>query len=93
MIASFHDEPTRSIWEGRFTRRLLSQIQSVARRKLRMLDAAKRLDDLRIPPVNRLVLLAGDRAGQHSICITDQWRVCFVWNDGNADRVEICDDH
>ena len=93
MISSFHDEPTRSIWEGRFTRRLPSQIQTVARRKLRMLDAARRLDDLRIPPANRLEALAGDRAGQHSIRINDQWRICFVWNDGNADRVEICDYH
>jgi len=93
MIASFHDEPTRSIWEGRFARRLPSQIQTVARRKLRMLDAAQRLDDLRIPPANRLEQLSGNRAGQHSIRINDQWRICFVWNDGNAERVEICDYH
>lgn len=70
-----------------------SQIQAVARRKLRMLNAAQHSDDLRIPPANRLEALAGDRAGQHSIRINDQWRICFVWNNGNAERVEICDYH
>jgi toxin HigB-1 len=67
--------------------------QEVARRKLRMINAAQRLDDLRIPPANRLEALSGDRAGQHSIRINDQWRVCFVWNQGHAERVEICDYH
>lgn len=93
MIASFHNEPTESIWKGLFTKKLPNQIQEVARRKLRMLHAAQHLDDLRIPPANRLELLSGDRAGQHSIRINDQWRICFVWNNGNAERVEICDYH
>lgn len=93
MITSFHTEATECIWQGRFTKKLPNQIQEIARRKLRMLNAAQRLDDLRIPPANRLEWLSGDRTGQHSIRINDQWRICFVWNDGNADRVEICDYH
>ena len=65
----------------------------MARRKLRMLNNAQRIEDLRIPPNNRLETLKGDRAGQWSIRINEQWRVCFVWNDGRASRVEICDYH
>jgi proteic killer suppression protein len=80
-------------WQGHFTRKLPNQIQAIARRKLRMLNNARTLDDLRIPPANRLEKLSGDRAGQHSIRINDQWRVCFVWEGGNASRVEICDYH
>lgn len=93
MIASFHDAATEQVWRGYFTKKLPNQIQAVARRKLRMLNNARRLDDLRIPPNNRLEALAGDRAGQWSIRINDQWRVCFVWNDGHAEAVEICDYH
>jgi toxin HigB-1 len=93
MIASFYDNESRKIWEGEFSRRLPTQIQSVARRKLRMLNNSRRIDDLRIPPQNRLEKLSGDRDGQWSIRINDQWRVCFVWNDGTASRVEICDYH
>lgn len=93
MIASFHDAATESIWNGVFTRKLPNQIQAVARRKLRMIANARRLDDLRVPPNNRLEMLSGDRAGQHSVRINDQWRVCFVWNEGHAERVEICDYH
>ena len=72
-----------------------SDIAAVARRKLRMLDAAARarLDDLRVPPANRLEALAGARAGQHSIRINDQWRLCFVWANSNAHEVEIVDTH
>lgn len=93
MILSFRDEATESVWKGEFARSLPNQIQAVARRKLRMLNNARALDDLRVPPNNRLEKLSGDRAGQHSIRINDQWRVCFAWNDGNAERVEICDYH
>lgn len=93
MIASFHDNETRKIWAGQFSRRLPNQIQAVARRKLRMLNNAHRIDDLRIPPQNRLEKLAGDRDGQWSVRINDQWRVCFVWSEGSASRVEICDYH
>ena len=70
-----------------------ANVAKVARRKLRMLDSASKLDDLRIPPGNRLEALSRDRAGQHSIRINDQWRVCFVWADGNAHAVEIIDYH
>jgi len=93
MITSFHDGATESIWNGDFTKKLPNQIQAVARRKLRMVNNARQIDDLRIPPNNRLELLSGDRAGQWSIRINDQWRVCFIWNAGHAERVEICDYH
>jgi proteic killer suppression protein len=93
MITDFHDEETLKVWNGEFSRRLPSQIQDVARRKLRMLHNAQRIEDLRIPPNNRLEALKGNRAGQWSIRINDQWRVCFEWNEGQANRVEICDYH
>lgn len=93
MIASFHDEETEKIWRGEFSRKLPQQIQAVARRKLRMLNNARTLDDLRSPPNNRLEPLLGDRAGQYSIRINDQWRVCFIWKQGYAERVQICDYH
>lgn len=93
MILTFQNEATRSVWQGEFTRKLPNQIQAVARRKLRMLNNVRSLDDLRIPPNNRLETLKGDRAGQHSIRINDQWRVCFVWAGSNAESVEICDYH
>jgi len=73
--------------------RLPNNIQAVARRKLRMLNNAKTLDDLRIPPANRLEALKGKRKGQHSIRINDQWRICFVWSNGDANKVEIVDYH
>ena len=87
MIASFHDNETQRIWEGQFSRRLPNQIQAVARRKLRMLNNARRIVDLRVPPQNRLEKLPGNRDGQWSIRINDQWRVCFDWNEGTASRV------
>jgi proteic killer suppression protein len=93
MILTFHDAATECVWRGEFTRKLPNQIQAVARRKLRMINNARRLDDLRIPPNNRLEARAGDRQGQWSIRINDQWRVCFEWQDGNAARIEICDYH
>jgi proteic killer suppression protein len=93
MITSFRDEPTEAIWRGQFTKKLPNQIQAIARRKLRMVNAAQSLSDLRIPPANRLEALAGDRSGQHSIRINDQWRICFIWVNGNAENVEICDYH
>jgi len=91
MISSLHDDATESIWRGEFTKKLPNQIQSVAQRKLRMLNNARRIDDPRIPPNNRLEMLSGDRAGQWSIRINDQWRVCFSWNEGHVEDVEICD--
>lgn len=73
------------------SRRLPNNIQAVARRKLRMLNNAKTLDDLRIPPANRLEALKGKRKGQHNIRINNQWRICFVWSNGDANKVEIVD--
>lgn len=93
MIASFRDKRTAAVFQGQMPKGFPSAIAPAARRKLRMLDAAARLDDLRAPPGNRLEALAGDRAGQHSIRINDQWRVCFAWADGNAHDVEIVDYH
>ena len=93
MIRSFNDKDVELIWLGIASRRLPSGIQSVARRKLRMLNAAAALDDLLIPPANRLEALKGKRKGQFSIRINDQWRVCFQWKDGDAYDVEIVDYH
>ena len=93
MIVSFADKETERIWNGQTSLRLPIQIQAVARRKLRMLDAAQRLDDLRIPPANRLEMLKGARAGQHGVRINEQWRICFVWRDGQCAEVEIVDYH
>ena len=93
MIASFRDKETATIWVGQRSRRLPSDIQAVALRKLRLLNNAQRLDDLRVPPANRLEALKGDRSGQHSIRINDQWRICFIWREGHAHQVEIVDYH
>ena len=93
MIRSFRDKRTETIYQGRRTRGLAVDIQQRARRKLRMIDAATVIDDLRIPPSNRLEKLKGDRRGQYSIRINDQWRICFVWNDNSASDVEIVDYH
>ena len=93
MIKTFKDRDTQGIWEGRVSRRLPNNIQAIARRKLRMLNNAKTLADLRIPPANRLEALKGKRKGQHSIRINNQWRICFVWSKGDANRVEIVDYH
>ncbi len=84
---------TEVIWQGTVSRKLPGDIQQVARRKLRMLNNAKVLEDLRIPPNNRLEALKGTRKGQHSIRINKQWCICFVWVDGIATRVEIVDYH
>jgi len=93
MIGSFHDAETRKVWTGQVSRKLPSQIQVVARRKLRMLSAARGISDLRSPPNNRLEKLRGDRMGQWSIRVNAQWRICFEWREGSVERVEICDYH
>ncbi|MGJ4900925.1 type II toxin-antitoxin system RelE/ParE family toxin [Bradyrhizobium sp. HKCCYLS2058] len=93
MIQSFADRETELIWSGRRSRRLPSDIQDVALRKLRLLNQARVLDDLRMPPGNRLEALKADRVGQHSIRINDQWRICFVWDDRGPAHVEIVDYH
>ena len=93
MIRSFADPETNRIWNGERSRKLPDDIQDRALIRLRMLNRAESLDDLRNPPGNRLHALKGDRAGQHSISINMQWRICFVWRDGGADGVEITDYH
>ena len=93
MIRNFADKEAEKIRDGVPSRRLPADIQQVARRKLRMLDNALTLEDLRIPPANRLEALKSDRKGQHSIRINDQWRLCFRWKDGDAHDVEIVDYH
>jgi proteic killer suppression protein len=93
MIRSFRSRETAMIWEGRASRRLPRDIQDRALRKLRQLAAAMALDDLRLPPSNRLEALRGVRAGQMRIRINDQWRICFRWSDGDASAVEIVDYH
>lgn len=93
MISSFADQETERVWDGSGSRRLPPTIQPVARRKLRMLAAAASLDDLRVPPGNRLEALKGRRLGQFSIRINDQWRICFRWRDGEAYEVAIVDYH
>jgi toxin HigB-1 len=93
MIRSFIDRETERIWNGERSRKISRDIQDRALLRLRMLNGAKGLDDLRNPPSNRLHALKDDRAGQHSISINRQWRICFVWRDGGADGVEITDYH
>ncbi len=93
MIKSFRSRETEKIWNGIRSKRLPQSIQQIARRKLRMLNNARSINDLRVPPANRLEMLRGNRKGQHSIRINDQWRICFVWMDGDAVNVEIVDYH
>jgi toxin HigB-1 len=93
MIRSFASRETERIWNGVGSRRLPTDIANKALVKLRLLDGARSLDDLRVPPGNRLERLRGDRARQHSIRINDQWRICFTWQDGAAYDVEIVDYH
>ena len=92
MIRSFRDRETERVFRRERTRTLAPDVQRIAQRKLTVLDAAEALQDLRVPPGNRLEKLSGDREGQHSIRINNQWRICFRWHDGDAD-VEIVDDH
>lgn len=93
MIESFRDKRAAAVFQGLLPKGFPADLANAPRRKLRMLDAAIRLDDLRVPPANRLEALSGSRAGQHSIRINDQWRVCFVWHDGRPADVEIVDYH
>jgi proteic killer suppression protein len=93
MIASFRDREAEKVWNGERSRRLPADIQAAALRKLRLINAAMKLDDLKVPPGNRLEALKGDRAGQWSIRINNQWRICFRWRDGGAEDVEIVDYH
>ena len=93
MIRTFRDPDTEALFHRRRSRRLPASLQRVALRKLVILDAADSLSDLRVPPGNRLELLKGGRAGQHSIRINDQWRICFAWRASDAFDVEIVDYH
>jgi len=92
MIKGFRCKETEKVFQRRHTRKF-SGIQRIALRKLLVLDAAGSLDDLRVPPANRLEKLVGDRRGQHSIRVNDQWRICFRWRAGHAYEVEIVDYH
>ena len=93
MIKSFQDKETEKIFNRFFSGKLPQNIQYLARRKLIMLDAATELNTLRVPPGNRLEALKGERKGQHSIRINDQWRIYFKWKSGDAYAVEIMDYH
>jgi proteic killer suppression protein len=93
VIRSFRDKDTERLFDRQPVRKLGADLQRVALRRLRQVDAAANLEDLRSPPGNRLEKLRGDRSGRHSIRINDQWRVCFRWSDGDAYEVEIVDYH
>lgn len=93
MIKTFRDAETEKVFRRQFSRKLPPAIQQTALRKLRMLNNAVTLEDLRVPPANHLEKLSGDRAGQYSIRINNQWRLCFDWRDNNAHNVEITDYH
>ena len=93
MILSFADRDAEALFHGRFAKKLAQDMQRSAQRKLLQIHQAGRLQDLAVPPGNRLEALRGDRAGQHSVRINDQWRICFVWTNAGAERVEIVDYH
>ena len=93
MIKSFSCKETKRVFERSFSKKLPQEIQAKARQKLVLVDAAAELNDLRIPPGNRLEELKDDRKGQHSIRVNDQWRICFIWNAGDAYDVEVVDYH
>lgn len=93
MIISWASKETEKIYKGLYSRKYPNEIQKKARQKLIMLASATEVEDLRVPPGNRLHKLAGDREGQYSISINDQWRICFLWNESNVKDVEIVDYH
>lgn len=93
MISSFGNKETEKIWNGERSKKLPNEIQDIARRKLRMLNNSQDIQDLRIPPANRLEKLGGNLNAFHSIRINKQWRIIFIWENGNAFEVEIIDYH
>jgi proteic killer suppression protein len=93
MIISFGDKDTKKIWEGERVKRFSTDIQEIARRKLRMLNNSQDLNDLMIPPSNRLEKLKGNLKAFYSIRVNNQWRIIFKWNNGNVEQVEIIDYH
>ena len=93
MLTSFGNKNTQKIWEGERVKGLPTEVQEIARRKLRMLNNSQNLTDLMIPPSNRLEKLKGTLKNFYSIRVNDQWRIIFKWNNGNADEVELIDYH
>jgi len=93
VIESFADKKSEKVWIGEYSKDLSLEIQNQARKKLRMINNAINLEDLKVPPGNKLESLKGDRKGQYSIRINDQWRICFIWKGNNAHSVEIVDYH
>ena len=93
MIRSFADKQTAAIFEGFKVKALPMELQETARRKLKMIDAVVRVDELKLPPGNRLEVLKGGRKGQYSVRINDQWRICFRWDGKDAHEVEVVDYH
>ncbi len=93
MIRSFGSKDTERIWHEQYIKRVDRAVQRATLRKLELIHAAKVIEDLRVPPGNRLERLVGDRRGQHSIRVNDQWRICFVWREGSAENVELVDYH
>ena len=93
MILSFADKRTERVWKGEFSKDLPKEIQIQGRLKLRMINNASNIDDLKVPPGNKLEILKGDRKGQMSIRINNQWRICVIWTDNNAINLEIIDYH
>jgi len=93
MIASFGDKTTLKIWEGEWVKNLPPEVQEIGRRKLRMINNSQNINDLLVPPANRLEKLKGNLKKFHSIRINDQWRIIFIWSNGNAEKVKITDYH
>lgn len=89
MIRNFGDKNTERIWQENYVKSIDRKVQRATMRKLELIHAAQNIEDLRIPPGNRLERLVGDRRGQHSIRVNAQWRICFVWKDGGAEDVEL----
>jgi proteic killer suppression protein len=93
VIRSFRDKDTEAIWERRYIKKLSPELSRLTYNKLVLINAAERINDLRVPPGNRLDKLSGDRAGQYSIRVNDQWRICFTWSPGAAGNVELVGCH
>jgi len=93
VIISFKDSDTEKVWNREPTKKFSLELQKLAKRRMMWLDAAEILQDLKVPPGNRFEKLLGNREGQHSIRVNDQWRICFVWNNNGASDVEIVDYH
>lgn len=93
MIRSFRDKDTEAIWGRRYVKKLSPELSRLTYNKLVLVNAAESINDLRVPPGNRLEKLSGNRAGQYSVRVNDQWRICFTWSTAGAGNVELVDDH